>query len=346
MTMPTEEAIKDEYTTAYANYTRARQKQDSQAKAVAFNPTFWFSKAFVKISQFLYADASSPFWDALLHLEQAMQQELRQRTGQTLDPSALEKVSFAHGRANAFSTEADPTRHLLTTILTRYEQQEGFREVDTDGDGHPRTSRFLGQLSSGDFAYHIQQAHLAKDYVGLEHGEYTHRIQWYCLGQAKAHLGLTDTREDRDKMATLFSKSGLFWGLTFDRNTTPTMYDFRKPEYLNNWLVASPTSPGGAKKFPLLHNFLKSRRERLGEKGYGPWIIKMMIAKNVFPEKFEALNTENLTKYKSFRTNPTDAQLLFNTCLDSQSKLEVERLYKNKVLKGDWTMASKPPQRS
>ena len=327
MPKPTETEIKQEFTLAY------------EGLKLTFNPSFWFSKAFVKIAEFLYADESSPFWAALEVLETAMQTELKARTNREFSSFQLSNVNFDHGRTNKYGTEADPTKHLLTSVLTQFEIAEGFKEVDTDGEGHPRATRFLGQLSSDDFAYHIRNAHLAKDYVGLEHGEYTHRIQWYCIGQAKQHLGLTDTQQDRDKIATLFMKSGPFWGKTFDRNIQTDTCDFRKPENLNNWLVGKPQ--GGGKKFPLLHNFLKARRARMGGTGYTAFVLKMMIAKHIFPGSFAKLSTQDLEKYKSFRSKPKDAQYLYNTYLEKKEQEEIESVYNNKVLKGDWSKYAK-----
>ncbi|WNG26392.1 hypothetical protein F0U62_21935 [Cystobacter fuscus] len=325
MPKPTESELHEEFTNAYERIS------------LSYNRTYWFSKAFVKIAQFLYADESSPFWEALLVLERRMQDELQRRTGSSFSPSQLRNVSFAHGRDNKWKAtlEKDPTKSLMTSVLTQFELEEGFKEAYTDGDGHPRSTRFLGQLSSDDFAHHIKTAHLAKDYVGLEHGEYSHRIQWFCIGQAKDHLGLTDSRDSRDKIATLFMKSGPFWGMTFDRTIDADPCDFRKPERLNNWFVEK--ARGGGENFPLIHGFLKSRRERMGSSGYTSFVLKMMVAKNIFPEKFSTLTDEQLGKYKNFRANPKDAQFLYNICLGATEKQQVEDIYKNKVLKGDWS---------
>jgi hypothetical protein len=52
----------------------------------------------------------------------------------------------------------------------------------------PKDAKYIDDLATIGGA--IKSQHLAKDYVGSDHGQYTHRIQWYCASVIKKHLSL------------------------------------------------------------------------------------------------------------------------------------------------------------
>ena len=148
-------------------------------------------------------------------------------------------------------------------------------------------------------------AHWKDPGVNLAHGEYTHRIQWWVVINAKIKL--------THKPANLFRKLGgpecffpnkgndeprslFFW--LFDtkdganalaptiqashkeRPDQPYTDDFRCPENFNRWMVNSPLA---SSKFPILSQFLADRyykRRNMAfknAKGYEAVIAKLKL---------------------------------------------------------------------
>ena len=139
----------------------------------------------------------------------------------------------------------DKSRHLLSNVLTEFETKNGFNTF-VAVNGHPRIIQMTGLLGDADFIATVGAGHAAKDYVTVDHGVYSRRIQWYCIGHSKAF--------DVDLKGLYVSfQSGNAWLLTFDRrNEHPRKatgdgnidtLDFRTPEKLHAYLKATMRRP-------------------------------------------------------------------------------------------------------
>jgi hypothetical protein len=191
--------------------------------------------------------------------------------------------------------EEDPSRHLLSLALTKFETDMSFGPFATV-NGHPRIIQMTGLLSSTDFIQTVINGHMAKDYVTAEHGVYSHRIQWYCLGKSG--------KFDAD-LKTLFIKfqQGIAWLLTFDRrpehpravkggngNIEPT--DFRTPETLHTWLKETDDAVAVC---PLLASYIRSKNNKVKSNGKS-WVAvrKVVAARKLFPAKKKDLAWKDL----------------------------------------------------
>lgn len=200
------------------------------------------------------------------------------------DQKTLLKVMHEQGRA-----DTDKSRHLLSTVLTEFETQKGFKSY-LAVNGHPRIIQMTGLLSSKDFQDSLGAGHMAKDYVTMAHGVYSHRIQWYCLGNSP----LIDA--DLKKLFVEFQQ-GMAWLITFDRrpehpravpgqtgSIDPT--DFRTPETLHTFLLESADAMATC---PLLAQYVRDKASALKGKS---WLLvrKAVAARKLFPAKKTALD--------------------------------------------------------
>lgn len=232
-----------------------------------------------KIGAFLNP-SNSNFCKALDILDEQMIQEFNKRSSMNFKKSKIKMQSFssfAHAREGNAETH---TKHLLTTVLSKREVEEGFQGIDERGRG----ISFYNNLESDEFGGAIKSMHLAKDYVGTDHGAYTHRIQWYCVSVMKEQLDLKNV-----KTSAIFKSSGRVWGLVFDRNAREGVIleqnDFRRPELMNPWIASNARY--GDHAWPVLSAFLKSRSERMSPRGWSSDVLKINAAAKLFPEKIK-----------------------------------------------------------
>jgi hypothetical protein len=144
-----------------------------------------------------------------------------------------------------------PFAKLLTSILAEAEGKQGFKPAD-----YPT---YLGVLSAVGFTEEGKKGRHFKDLVSPRHGEYTHRLQWYLCMQE----GLFGKRLAGQVFA-IVARVFQLWDHLFDRNDADTpfvhgKFDFRKPEFFNDWLCNDAQL---GKECPLLTAFLKARREK------------------------------------------------------------------------------------
>lgn len=270
MPKPTEQEIHEGFKAAYATldmrYDVAEEGQKTARKDM------WFSKDLVKVAQFLYGGEA--FWNALDVLEAAMIQLYLTRSGRP----ALNKIQ-QRTVAQTWMGEPVPAHSafLLQSVLAERELQEKFRGIEeVDGKLHPM--KFFGNLTSEGFASNIKDRHLAVDYVGGDHGEYTHRIQWYCISAAAAVLNLECRSRNDLSTAELFQRSGPVWVKVFDRTEASDIYDFRRPEKLNLYLGGTDAS--ASDRWPLLNGFMRSRRAATN--GYSSETKFLLVAKHAY----------------------------------------------------------------
>lgn len=222
---------------------------------------------------------------ALEALSNAMLAEYEKRLGGPLSGTLSARVKALKEKMNqANRDEKDKSRHLLTTVLTAFEKNEGFQTFAAVDD-HPQIIQMTGLVSKAGFLGTIGSGYTAKDYVTREHGVYSHRIQWYIVGKIfAATLG---------PLAELFKKfqEGNAWLITFDRlpeheeqtngNRTIDSYDFRTPEKLHAYLQTDDA----ALECPLLANYIRSKESGLGKSISWISIKKICAARKLFPEK-------------------------------------------------------------
>lgn len=242
------------------------------------------------IGSFLHPE-NSLFCEALQALDDAMIKVFEERTLTTFNKGTKVQKSFSdfsHGRAVKHTTKIasptgeitdtkdDATKHLLSIVLARFEKSQGFVDVDEQTG---KCVCFYNGLPGDEFGASIKSMHMAKDYVGDEHGAFTHRIQWYLAGIMRKKLALQSTG-----MNTLFSLSGRTWGLVFDRNAGPKVAllkdDFRRPELMNPWIANNPRY--GNYGWPVLSAFLKSRMNRMSRRGWAPDVLKINLAAKMY----------------------------------------------------------------
>ncbi len=187
--------------------------------------------------------------------------------------------------------DGDKSRHLLSNVLSEYEKDHGFNTF-LAVNGHPRIIQMTGLLGDKDFTDTLGAGHMAKDYVTVDHGVYSHRIQWYCLGKSNQFSA------DLKSLFISF-QAGLAWLLTFDRrNEHPRKatgdgnidtLDFRTPEKLHAYLKSSDAQA----ECPLLAQYIQDKSKAIQGKS---WLLvrKVVAARKLVPadkSKFDGWET-------------------------------------------------------
>jgi hypothetical protein len=163
-----------------------------------------------------------------------------------------------HAEKTALAKEGTPApaptsryAKLVTGVLAEAEGTQGFTPQD-----YPV---YLGVLPPQVFVTKGAKARHFKDLVSPLHGEYTHRLQWYlCLKK-----GLFGSKPAGPLFGAVI-RYGPLWQHLFDRNDADDPFahgkdDFRKPEYLNEWLC---TNAQIAAECPLVTSYLRARRDK------------------------------------------------------------------------------------
>jgi hypothetical protein len=270
MPAPTDTEIDIQFKAAYDSLGLKYDEPEEGSKTARSN--YWFIRDLKKIAKFLYA--GDLFKESLNQLEEEMQALYKRRSGK----ASLSNINL---RTIGESWMGEPipahSAFLLQSVLANNELQEGFNGLESvDEKLHP--VKFFGNLSSESFASNIKGRHLAVDYVGGDHGEYTHRVQWYCISKAAEALGLECRRRNDRNTGGLFQRSGPVWLKVFDRTEESDINDFRRPEKLNLFL-GNPTD-SDQKNWPMLTGFLRSRKAKTN--GYTLELKKLLAAKYAY----------------------------------------------------------------
>ncbi|WP_349656335.1 LirA/MavJ family T4SS effector [Xanthomonas sp. 10-10] len=249
MGKPTEKEIDADFKAAYAKL-RLKYEEPETGKTVA-RSSFWFIKDLKKVALFLYAEEL--FKEALDTLEAEMVALYERRSGKKL--TKIQKGVVAQSWLS--DSASGHSAFLLQSVLAENELQEKFADIENvDSKLHPM--QFFGNLTDSDFAENIRGRHLAVDYVGGDHGEYTHRIQWYCISKKAGALELACRGNGDKTTGELFQRSGPVWLKVFDRTDPSDVNDFRRPEKLNLYL--GKPDDAAKTRWPLLTGFMISRQ--------------------------------------------------------------------------------------
>jgi hypothetical protein len=162
--------------------------------------------------------------------------------------------------------------------LTEKERQWGFT-LFADQFGTPKAQMIM-PLKADQFREQLTEKQPFKDpTIGPDHGEYTHRLQWYLIAEGAGfkepaaevykHIGMVPWQ------GSVYTKDGAnnfgLWDTLCDRQPIgapglPTPFpfykadnlDFRCPEALLTWLC----QPAQLQTYPLVASFLKARKEK------------------------------------------------------------------------------------
>lgn len=231
-----------------------------------------------------YLSDCSQMTAELALLEQEMQAEAASRLNAPLDVAASQSAI-----ANQTPGVKLPAhlRSLLTTVLARLEALQGFTLGTTTmstGATRPAALLLTGFIDENKFrSLLLQQMPFKDPTVPGGHGEFSHRIQWYCLmkraqsfhtqgiGWADFYewVGTQTHQQSRTGDQVGWSRLGL-WDALFDRNkvgrddangpyNTGTIADFRSPENLHEHLTTDATMQALC---PLLSTFLDVREAK------------------------------------------------------------------------------------
>jgi hypothetical protein len=237
-------------------------------------------------------------------LEQEMQDEATNRLGGPLNVAASQ---------NAFVNRTpgvklpDHLQNLLTTVLARAESQHGFYlgvAQNSTGAQRPAALLLTGFIDENEFRSLLRQQMPFKDpTVPFGHGEFSHRIQWYCLikraqafttqGTALADLyewvGTQAHTQTQNGDQAGWANQGL-WDALFDRNkyqrdnvngpyNTASLTDFRSPENLHEHLTTDANMKADC---PLLSTFLEVREAKRANTTMNAAYINDYVTKKVF----------------------------------------------------------------
>ncbi|HET9234663.1 MAG TPA: LirA/MavJ family T4SS effector [Candidatus Eisenbacteria bacterium] len=207
----------------------------------------------------MFAAPLYPHWrNGFIQLLKSVYQKLDTRTRRMVDRG---KVSMAQIAIAAF-------RNILTGPLEENERKNGF-QVGTYGK---KIDILIGSPTGLEFNTFLRKKQVFKDLsAGKEHGENSHRIQWYLISKlgtlanpvADIYASLPDW-----KTAKIGSRPFFLWEFLVDRDGVPSnaesipfktlhQSDFRAPSNVNRWLT-----DGRVPDLDLLTLVLSNRWER------------------------------------------------------------------------------------
>jgi hypothetical protein len=170
-------------------------------------------------------------------------------------------------------------QHLVTREFADEENRAGLAKWNKNGE--PYQVMVMGPFSGEGFLRNLQLGRHWKDIVNPNHGEYTHRLQWYLIGKGAGVSRVGDVFRNigsaqpaqyapypgAPKEAYLMYT---VWDAIVDRlpDTDPrakdksfpfigqNVLDFRCPEYFLTWLCDQQD------RYPILTSFLKGRKQK------------------------------------------------------------------------------------
>jgi hypothetical protein len=146
----------------------------------------------------------------------------------------------------------------LNKVLAKTEVKMGFTLLNSQ-----EVKVYFGALDGESFSTDANLGVPFKDIINPNHGEFTHRIQWYIA----AHCGipLKTSLPHMVKLYKFITSLKNLWVYVFDRGDmtakiapADSPYDFRRPEFFHPWLC----DDAQAAHYPLLNGFLKARTQK------------------------------------------------------------------------------------
>ncbi|WNG57852.1 hypothetical protein F0U59_26165 [Archangium gephyra] len=199
--------------------------------------------------------------------------------------------------------EKDRDSHLLSSTLTRFEQEQGGFNVVRDDKWWELTKKerarlYLSFVRADRFRHLLTTGYHWKDpTVSPGHGEFTHRLQWYAL--------VAGGVLDKNTAVPVMRKCGLYvrdnppankkgvkvpttdlWEVLFDRDSSdqpnsnflyPSVdsdLDFRNPNNLNTFLRENAS-------LPFLSSFLTARYNKRQKLDQNAYVAKKQFGKQV-----------------------------------------------------------------
>lgn len=228
-------------------------------------------------AQLLLGNGPNSVQPALAKLEGLLSQTLIKRiapmpwsASPTQTKAKQDAAAYWTGRNQGTAEKSAVYQHLLSEVLTTAEKDKDFTH-ETTGNW-PFKARGVPYMASvvseKVFDFQLQNSQQWKDVgVPAEHGEYTHRIQWYVISQSADIPQPAQLMKDLAKFGPSDESASASWDAVVDRLKATAGYglfkakdgsDFRSPENFNNYLT------GGApdNDYPLLTSFLKARRQK------------------------------------------------------------------------------------
>jgi len=281
----------------------AREELQQEFASLTNDADFWQSCA--HIGDLLESGPGSALIKKALEsldtlLFQLIDGRLSEETKKSLKPEQRRAATVSTAKAGAFkpknskerteisgalvpkTTEGkDPFSKVLVTVLGTYEKDCAY-PANADAHFHPRLF-YVGFLQRDPFLNNIAAGNHWKDVgASAQHGEFTHRLQWYVVAASgvipKNKVGEVYRKvgafRDQAKDADGFDQRDL-WARLCDRPNplkskgmkggTDKLTDFRSPENFNDYL----RGPEGAKLCPLLNAFLSARFAKRAGGGEG-----------------------------------------------------------------------------
>jgi hypothetical protein len=217
----------------------------------------------------------------------------------------------AQAKAKNEKVEKDADlQHLITLEFADEEKRAGLAKWKKNGE--PYQVMVMGPFSGEGFLRNLQEGRHWKDIVGPNHGEYTHRLQWYLIGKGAHVSGVGDIfRKIGSAEVKRYEENRLWctvWDAIVDRLppedpravTFPFVaqnaLDFRCPEYFLTWLCTQQD------RYPILSSFLKGRKEKRLSQNLD---FSSYVALKVFDCPFEELPRDVQQKIDQFAQNGT-----------------------------------------
>lgn len=224
-------------------------------------------------------------------LSSANENDWRYLQGRYADP-ASRKPNSKWGDLEDDRLAAEQLKKLLTTALLERERMFGFTnalENVTDNIIVGLPSRFNDLLKGG---------HPFKDIgAGHQHGEYSHRIQWYVVTHLNLVNPVLEIYQKLPGWSTPLMKPRKFymWEFLVDRDGIPSnadvipfktddQTDFRAPSNVNRWLTSEP----GQQQYPWLYASLMYRWNKRSQEN-----LVLYVAKKMYKRTFSHMNEIN-----------------------------------------------------
>lgn len=162
------------------------------------------------------------------------------------------------GNPDFFNRQHGKRFRILTDVLTTWATDHGFNSSLAKVNYYlpPRVFRIM---QAGGYLFNDKGS-------SLEHGEWTHTIQWYLITEAnKHHPFLTNQPADLYVALSQQNNRSKIWNMVFDLSSQQTHlspHDFRCPGNLHAHLM----SEAAKQQYPILHAIISKQETRMAKR--------------------------------------------------------------------------------